>query len=52
VLQALPPSLVNAKELEHLVGYYANCLADHHSFIPAVLRGFLALVMEDFPQNS
>mgnify|MGYP001010023045 CR=1 FL=1 len=47
VLQSLPPSYITAKELEHLVGYYANSLADHHSLSPAVLRGFLALVKED-----
>lgn len=44
VLQKLESDFLNDKEIEFLTGYFCNCLLDHHSFIPIVLKGLLALV--------
>lgn len=44
VLSQLPINILNTTEITFLTEYYCGCLLDHHSMIPAILKGVLALV--------
>ncbi|XP_054016831.1 MMS19 nucleotide excision repair protein homolog [Hylaeus anthracinus] len=53
ILSQLPKDYLNEAELHFIITFYCDRLKDHHSIIPAVLRGILAIVqMKYLPQDS
>ncbi|XP_029718933.1 MMS19 nucleotide excision repair protein [Aedes albopictus] len=53
VLKSLPIELLTEKQLEFLVAFYCDRVKDHHSVIPAILEGVVALAaMQNFPHDS
>lgn len=44
ILAELPDNLLNTEEIKYFVDFHCCLLLDHHSFIPFVLKGLLALV--------
>lgn len=53
VLKSLPIELLTEKQLEFLVAFYCDRVKDHHSVIPAILEGVMALAaMQNFPHDS
>ncbi|XP_055638519.1 MMS19 nucleotide excision repair protein isoform X2 [Toxorhynchites rutilus septentrionalis] len=53
VLGKLPPEQLNQQQLEFIVAFYCDRTKDHHSLIPAILDGVLALAaMRNIPSGS
>nr|XP_012153539.1 PREDICTED: MMS19 nucleotide excision repair protein homolog isoform X2 [Megachile rotundata] len=53
VLSYLPNNFLNEAELHFITSFYCDRLKDHHSIIPAVLKGILAIVqMNHLPKDS
>ncbi|KZC14978.1 MMS19 nucleotide excision repair protein like protein, partial [Dufourea novaeangliae] len=53
ILSHLPKDYLNEAELHFITSFYCDRLKDHHSIVPAVLRGILATVqMNHLPQES
>ncbi|XP_053691619.1 MMS19 nucleotide excision repair protein [Sabethes cyaneus] len=53
VLEKLPTNLLNAKQLDFIVTFYCDRMKDHHSLIPAILKGISAIVlMNNLPDGT
>lgn len=48
VLSQLPNDFLNESELHFITMFFCDRLKDHHSIIPVVLRGILAIVCKYF----
>ncbi|KAK7573753.1 hypothetical protein V9T40_010944 [Parthenolecanium corni] len=52
ILSELPENVLNAEEIKYFIDFYCCLLLDHHSFIPFILKGLLALVkMQQLPDH-
>ncbi|XP_076241898.1 MMS19 nucleotide excision repair protein [Calliopsis andreniformis] len=53
ILSYLPKDYLNETELHFITSFYSDRLKDHHSIIPAALKGTLAIVeMKHLPRDS
>ncbi|XP_055550573.1 MMS19 nucleotide excision repair protein [Wyeomyia smithii] len=53
VLEKLPADLLNDTQLEFIVTFYCDRMKDHHSNIPAILRGIHAITqMNNLPDGA
>lgn len=52
-LYTVPKDVLKSEQLNFLVTFYVDRFKDHHSVIPSMLRGVLALIqMNNLPEDS